>query len=628
MAGGFAGKILWVNLTQGSLREEAAEKYRTWIGGRSLASFLLSQQPELYDPSPAVQPLVIAAGPLVGTAIPVGTRTAVAGRNQISGGFFFSNVGGDFGARLKFAGYDAVVLQGASPKPVYLLIQEAGPCILPADGLWGSRISELRQQLLDRHDAKNLSFIGIGPAGENQAAISCLMVDDGHAAGWGGSGAIFGAKNLKAVVACGQGAVPVFDSRRLLARARQLDWRIDSSEAMSLLVRGGTHGMAGAGGYTGLVPTGVRNLRDEYLPPEEAAEIKESAFKTWERERSGCLGCRINCLHRYAMQSDRFGNVEAEGMHANSVRGLGPNLGLTDREALLAAHALCNDYGLDVDGVSAALAFALECAENGLLEQTQPGGICLAWGDGQSIVRLIEQIGERQGLGELLGRGVYEAARRLGSDSQKYALAVKRVGINDQGIRSHRAWALGIMTSTRGGGHLGGSPQTENRRISRQAGEKLFGLPDAGDPAAYTGKGRLAAWTEGTKAVVDSVGLCYFVFGWYDLSLGGPDELADLYGLATGVQLSGSELHRCGLRCHTLERYLSFKLAGFDRKDDVLPERFYSLPVSGGPYEGAHLDEKLFQAVLDEYYDCLGWDRLTGLPGPQKLKEFGLEFLL
>lgn len=628
MATGYAGKILWVNLDRGELQTEATEDYASWIGGRGLAVNLLTRLPGLDSDQPQDQPIVVSAGPLVATGIPLGVRTSVASRSQVSGGVFYSNVGGDFGTRLKMAGYDAVVVEGKSSTPVYLLVSNSTAKLLPANELWGLKTTELQNALFEKHGRDNLSFLGIGPAGEGGAAISCLMVDQAHAAGWGGSGAILGAKGLKAIVALGGRQVPVFDAPALAKKSSELIWRMNNSEAMMILTRLGTHGMVAAGGFHGKVPTSVKNLQDGFLPFEENAPLREEAYRPTETARAGCPGCGIKCLHRYARTSDRYGEFQAEGMHANSVRGFGSNLGVKDPDDVLMMHYLCNEYGLDVDGVSAVLAFALECAENGLLDISQPGDVQLQWGDGVSLVKLVEQIGERQGLGEILGQGVYEAAKEIGIESKAYAMTTKRVGINEGSMRSHPAWALGIMTSTRGGGHLGGSPQTENRRIPPETGKRLFGNPDAGMPGSYQGKGELVAWTEGTKAVIDSLGLCYFAYGWYDLSFGNPDELAELLYLATGTQISGAELHQRGLEIHALERYLGFVLTGLSRKDDQLPDRLYDVPVSKGPYEGAHLDREMIERELDAYYAYLGWDAESGLPTEESIRKMGFDSLV
>ncbi len=624
---GYSGKILWVNLSEATLQEEPTNLYQEWVGGRALGSYLLSKHQKPDDPSVENEYIIVAAGPLVATGIPLGTRTAVSARNRLSGGISYSNVGGDFGNRLKMAGYDTVVIHGASPRPVYLLLENEQAKLVPADALTGLKISQLQQTLFQIHGSANLSFLGIGPAGEKEVGIACLIADQAHAAGWGGSGAIFGAKKLKAIVAIGNKPTPVFDEARLKEKIRQLNWRLNTSEAVAGLAARGTHGMAGGGGFNGMVPTAVNNIQDEYLSPEESAPIKEEALTPWEVERVGCLGCSIQCLHRYETKSARYGVIAGEGMHANSTRGLASNWGVDNAKDLLMAHILCNEYGLDVDGVSAAVAFAIECAAKGLIDKEQPGDVILAWGNGASAVALVEQIGEQRGLGQLLGQGVYRAAQQIGPASHKLAMTVKKVGINEQGLRSHRAWALGIMTSSRGGGHLGGSPQTENRRISAEVGRRLFKEPQAGVPEAYEGKGKITAWTEGLKAVVDSLGLCYFAYGWYDLSIGSPDELAELLYLATGHQQSGKELHRTGLRCHTLERHFSAVHGGYARPDDILPERFFKTVIGSGPYQGARLDYAQVSQMLDEYYAYLGWDTATGLPTPDTLQKYNLDII-
>jgi len=526
------------------------------------------------------------------------------------------------------AGYDVVVIEGKSQKPVYLQLKESSAEILTAENLWGMRITELQTALFETHGDEDLSFIGIGPAGEREAAISCLMVDQAHAAGWGGSGAIFGAKGLKAIVVQGDRQMPVFDANALEKKSQELIWRMNNSEALMILTRLGTHGMVAAGGFHGKVPTSVRNLQDGFLPIEENAPLREEEYRPWEVSRPGCFGCGIRCLHRYSKLTDKYGEINAEGMHANSVRGMGSNLGVKDADDVLMMHYLCNEYGLDVDGVSAAMAFALECAEHGILDKNQPAGVNLQWGDGVSLVELVRQIGEREGLGKMLGDGAYDAARKIGKGSDAFAMTTKKVGINEGSMRSHPAWALGVITSTRGGGHLGGSPQTENRRISAETGRRLFGNPDAGVPGSYEGKGELVAWTEGLKAVIDSLGLCYFAYGWYDLSFGNPDELAEMLHLAIGQQISGYDLFQHGLRVHTLERFIGYQLAGIARKDDAVPDRLYDEPVSLGEYQGAHLDRELIERELDAYYSYLDWDVETGLPTEETLKNMDLEFLL
>ncbi|HEX2981411.1 MAG TPA: aldehyde ferredoxin oxidoreductase C-terminal domain-containing protein, partial [Anaerolineaceae bacterium] len=263
-----------------------------------------------------------------------------------------------------------------------------------------------------------------------------------------------------------------------------------------------------------------------------------------------------------------------------------------------------------------------------ILSADQLHGLKLAWGNGEAAVALVEEMIDQRGLGAILGKGVYEAAKIIGNGSEQYAMTTKKTGINEQGIRSHRAWALGILTSTRGSGHLGGSPQVENRQISAELGNRVFKNPMAGVPDAYDGKGKLVAWSSGVKVLIDSLGLCYFAYSWYDVSIGNPYDLVEMLYLATGVRMSVDELMQRGLRCHHLERYLSYVFGGYTRKDDMVPDRFFDTPVSDGRYKGARLDHEKVDAMLDEYYETLGWDVESGLPTAEFLTEQGLGYLL
>ncbi|MFW5729356.1 MAG: aldehyde ferredoxin oxidoreductase N-terminal domain-containing protein, partial [Spirochaetota bacterium] len=212
MANAYAGRVLWVDLSHRLIRHEPTQHYAEWIGGRGMGAYLASRIPALFSDDPAEQPVVLATGPLVAAGVPLGVRTALTARNQLSGGMCYSNVGGDFGTRLKMAGYDAVVIEGHSSTPVYLLVTEGRAALLPAEHLWGLLLSDFREAMLHEHSRDDLSYICIGPAGEHRAGVSCLMVDHAHATGWGGSGLVFDAKKLKAIVAIGDNPVSVFDA--------------------------------------------------------------------------------------------------------------------------------------------------------------------------------------------------------------------------------------------------------------------------------------------------------------------------------------------------------------------------------------------------------------------------------
>jgi aldehyde:ferredoxin oxidoreductase len=341
-----------------------------------------------------------------------------------------------------------------------------------------------------------------------------------------------------------------------------------------------------------------------------------------EKKRTSCWNCPLSCLHLYETERDGK-RIEVEGMHANSVRGLGSNLDLDDPAALLEAHRLCNDSGLDVDGVSAVLGWAIECFEREILGPADTDGLELRWGNGESILALIGMIAERKGFGRLLGEGVLEAAKTVGRGSEQFAMHVKGVGLNEQGVRSHKAWGFGMAVSARGGGHLNGSPQTENRQIPSWTGQWLFGNENAGVPGSYEGKGKLVAWYEIYKAIVDSAGMCYFASGWYD------PALADIQPLSRALEAFGcegltpEEIWRKGRRIVEAEKAFNTVHAGFGRKDDILPARIMEEPLTFGPYAGAVMDRPSFEKMLDEFYRERGWDPGTGLQTAEGLVETG-----
>ena len=620
------GKIIFINLSIGTCQEAELKHYWKWLGGRMLGAHLLSKSKTLHAKNPSEQPIIIAPGLLVGSGYPAANRSAIIARNQISGGFLYSSVGGDFGHRMKLAGYAGIVIEGASPAPVVIVLTEKGVRIQPAEELWKLNIPEFQKRLLNKYDSKTLSFLAIGRAGENEVKLSCLFADTGHAAGWGGSGAIFGAKKLKAILVDGKKPLMNSYQARVKAKTAQLLRRMYSSELLANLKRVGTHGTSFAGGIAKVGPVSAYNFRDEYLPAEKIEPLREEQFQKWEISREGCFGCPVNCLHKYQIPSKEYGLIEGEGMHTNSVRGFGTLIGVTDQEALFKIHTLCNEYGMNVDGVASSVAFILECAENELIPVDQGDGIQLRWGDGKSIVKVVEQIGENKGIGKLLAKGTYEASMEIGVASQPFAMVTKKVGINEQGLRSHRGWALSIMVSNRGGGHLGGSPMTEYLKMSPEVGTRLYGVPTAGNPDVYDGKGKLVALTECYKVIVDSLGLCYFIYGWNEPSIGGYEELSEMIYLATGRMIQPKNLKMKGLMGHTLERCLTYSLSGFHRKDDMLPERFFDTPISDGPYKGKHLDHEKVENALSEYYDTLGWEAKTGLPTKEQFRKFGIPY--
>jgi len=624
---GWAGRLLRVDLTAGRCEVDSIDPYLQFLGGRGISDWIVFEEmaPEwsALDPQSVI---AIGTGPLTGTLAPGACRTNVTSKSVVTGGISTSSVGGHFGAELKFAGFDQIVIQGKAEKPVYLFINDGRAEIREALNLWGKTTWQTEDLIREELHNDKVRVAGIGPAGENLCVEACIIVDRSRAAGWGGCGAVFGSKNLKAIAIRGTLPLELADPDGFLVYVSELLRRVKRSKASGILTRYGTHGAYGVGGPDGRTPQGVRNHRDEYWPADKGMALREPVFRErWEIGRSACFACPSSCTHIYHLPGGKRGPLTLEGVHTNTVRAFGSNLDITDAEAVLKAQVLINQLGLNTDGVGSALGWAFEAYERGLFSKEDTGGIELTWGNGDAMVRLLEQIAYRQGLGDLLARGVKEAARIVGRGSEEFAMHVKGQEMNEQSVRSHKGWALGIFTSTRGAGHLNGASLVERLGMDVEKAKALFGTGAVVKPETYEGKGTVTAWFESFKAVVDSLGLCYYLTYWIDMDLIGLEEMAALIGKGTGRKVEGDELFRVGEKIYNVEKAFNTLHAGFTRKDDLPPGRFIEMPISGGPFAGARIEPESYNRMLDEYYEAHGWDVATSWQTARCLDRLGLE---
>ncbi len=623
---GWAGKYLRVNLSTGKISTESTEPYLEFLGGRGICqSILLNEVEAKTQPLDPENKLIIAAGPLTGTMAPCSTSFIVGNKNVQTGGMATSFAGGHFGPELKFAGFDLVVVEGKAERPVYLAILDGKAEIRDAGHLWGRTIWDTDAAIKEELGDRDVRVAAIGPAGENLVKFACIIVDRARAAAYGGCGAVMGSKNLKAFAVRGTRPIAVADPQGFMELVDQAWAKIESNPSVEGLRVRGTQGQYGVGGTDGTKPVVVRYYQDEYQDPEVNFKLSEAVFRDkYEVRRMACFNCPIYCSHYYSIPSGPYGGLKAEGLEANSVNLFGPNLGVTDPEVVLMASAFCNQMGMNLDQAAASIGWAFQCYEDGLITEEDADGMSLRWGDGATVIKLLEKISRRESFGDLLAEGPHLASRYIGRGSEKYVAQVKGLPTLESRMRIFKAWGLGVAVSTRGGTHLNGSTTTEGQRVSPEVGEKLFGVPTAGDFRIYEGKGKLTGWFEFYKCAVDSLGVCYFTSYWENVGLLGPDEYAALFSKATGVPLSGEELMRAGRRIHNIEKAFNTLHTGFGRRDDYLSERFYKEPIKSGPFAGVVLDAAKWDEMLDEYYDYQGWDRATGWQKAETLEELGL----
>jgi len=621
-----AGKIAWIDLSDKTVKIESTEKYKKFIGGRGVGSYLVFREvPETAHPLSPENIITFNTGPLTGTLAPSSGRINISTKNVATHGISFANAGGNFAPEMKYAGFDHLIIKGKAEKPVYLFIHDNEIEIRAAEHLWGKDTWETEELIIKQLADKKIHVATIGQAGENLVTMACIMFDRARAAGWGGCGAVMGSKNLKAVAVRGKSSLQVYNPEHFLDFTKQLWKRLLKSNTIQLIRKYGNLGTSGAGGIDGTLAQSVKNMEDEVWEAEKTLKLREIIFKEkYEVRKLANSACPINCSRFYHVKEGKFAGQKLEALKTNVYRAFGTNIDLPSREYILMANEIADRYGMNCDSLSAVVTWAIDIFQRGLIGKDITDGLDLHWGDGDLQLELFKLIAYRKGFGDILAQGVYRASQIIGKGTEKYAMHVKGHGMCEQAVRSHKGWALGIMTSTIGGGHLTGAPNTEQRRLSPEEGIRCFGVPTAGEPTVYEGKGKLVAWFEKYKIIADMAGLCSFTTYWIDTSLIGANDFAKLISLATGWKFEGKDLLNIGESIYNIEKAFNTLHAGFTRKDDRPPYKLTEIPVSSGEFAGERLIPEKWEKMLDDYYIAHGWDVATGWQTRECLLKLGL----
>ena len=604
MVKGFAGEIVRVNLSTGKIKKEKINEQwaRLFIGGRGYGSKIIYDEvdPKI-DPLAPENKVVIATGSTCGSNAPTSGRVMVITKGPETGTIACSNVGGHFGPQLKRAGYDMVIIEGKSDKPVYLWINDGNIEIRDARKLWGKKTSETEEVIKQETDPK-ARVMNIGPAGVKLSRIANVMVDACRAAGRSGVGAVLGSKNLLGIAARGTGKVEPFDpaeTKTVAAQARKL---LKDSEITSVnLPKYGTAIMVNEINERGGYP--VRNAQEAYDADAGVTGGEEIADKILIKKWA-CAACPIACGRVTEIKEGKYKGYHGEGPEYETTWALGLMCGVHDLNAITYAHYLCNDYGLDGISAGVTIACAMELYEKGYIpEKDVPFPI--RFGDGDTVVKLVPIMGERKGIiGDLLAEGSYRLAEHYGHP--ELSMSVKKQEMPAYDPRAMKGIGLNYATSNRGACHVRGYT------ISQEVIESPYVV----DRLIYVGKAELTKYMQDLTAVIDSAGMCLFtVFGLEYIYNYGP-----ILRAVTGLPYSDEELMKAGERIWNLERLFNLK-AGFTGKDDTLPTRLLEEPIPSGPSQGevCQLDR-----MLAEYYRLRGWDE-DGVPTKEKLEELGLK---
>jgi len=579
-----------------------------FLGGSGLGARILAREtgPET-DPLGPDNVLIFALGPLTGTGFPCSGRHSIVSKSPLTGLFAESDVGGRWGTELARAGWGGLIIRGRADRPTMLVVTEEGLEFRDASTLWGLDTFATAESV--KADAgPKAQAAAIGPAGEKQVLLAAVMHDGAHAraAGRCGLGAVMGAKLLKAVVAKGTRKPELARPDEARDLFRDLNRRI--KKASGALSTCGT-----AGGIMALEESGdlpIKNFRQSRWP--EAEKLSgEALAELYLTGRFHCGACPIGCGREIEVPGDSSHEaVSGAGPEYESVGTLGSTCLVDDLEAVCRANDLCNRYGMDTISVGAAVAFAMEAFERGLLTAAWLDGLELRWGDGAAMLEMVRRIGEQEGYGAVLGFGVREAAKRLGPEAQEFALHVKGLELPAHDPRAFFSSALSYATSNRGACHLAGF--THGLEDSLTVPE--LGYPDPLDPFAIEGKGEMVAVMQNLMGLFDSLKVCKFVLG--------PLTIQDMiHGLSvvTDRVFTLSDLMLTGERIFNLKRMYNMR-CGISRKDDTLPGRLLTRSRTGGQAAGRlpHLGR-----MLRDYYLFRGWDEF-GRPRPETLQRLGL----
>ncbi len=610
----YAGKLLRLDLSSGTQRIEPVDDAdaRKYLLGSGLAAKIYYEEmdPDLHPLNPS-SPLLAFTGLLTGTFSPTGCRSTWCGRSPLTGIWDEANMGGHWGAELRFAGFDGVIVTGRAPEPVYLWIHDGQAEVRPAGHLWGLDHFETFDQLRAETDPK-AQLACIGPAGENLVRFANVMQGgQGHArtAGRGGMGALLGSKNLKAIVVRGTGKPTYPDQPAFRAFVREINQHIKTNSV-------GMSQLGTAGGVPATELTGDLPLKNWTLGnwKDEAARISgQRIAETIFDRHTHCYACPIGCGKSVKIEEGPYAGVRGHGPEYETLAGFGGNCQCDDLSAISWMNDLCNRYGMDTITTSAVIAFAMEAYEKGLLTDEDTGGIDLVWGDAEAMIATIHAIARREGLGKLLSKGVRATARELGPGAQAFAIHVKGMELPYHDPRAFVDMAANYATAVRGACHL----ESLSYWLGYGVRFDVYGWysPEDYDPHDSAGKGAVAADFQNYMAVYNPLGICKFIAkGKVE-----PRHIADLVNAAAGWEWTADDLLQTGERLFNLKRLINLRL-GITAADDTLPQRLLTEPRPSGGAKGVLPD---LDAMLSEHYRVRGWTP-EGVPTPERLQSLGL----
>ena len=619
---GSNGKLLRVDLSKGTVQIEEIDEalYRLYPGGKALAGYILLKEiPPHTDPLSPENVLVFANGVLTGAPVSTASRYIVSARSPLTHAYGESEAGGFWGPELKNAGFEAVVVVGRAPSPVYLWIHNGQAEIRSASHLWGQEPHIVQEKLRLELGDEKIRVLQIGPAGENLVRFAAITNELRHFNGRNGMGTVMGSKNLRAIAVRGTQRYQSLakNPKALLELGSRLSKQVKETPQSWDLQDKGTPGLVDLLNAAGGLPT--RNFRQGAF--ENVDEVKWDAYqKQLLTARRSCYACAIRCKREVNVEGrpSKYGGPEYE-----TICCLGPLCGIGDLQAIARANELCNTFVMDTITTGCTLAFAMECFEHGLIGLDDTDGIELRFGNAEAMLTLIEKIGRREGFGQLLAEGSKRAADRIGGDAHFFAMQVKGQELAMHDPRGKYNVGIAYALSEIGADHLVITHDTTLANAESLPFKKAraLGIEQALPPKSLSdAKMEQYYILEKWNSLEKVIGYCFF--GPAPRSFIHPDDVLASLNLATGWNLSMEQALLIGERATNLARVFNVR-EGFSRKDDTLPERLFQ-SLENGANAGGALNHAEFEHALTRIYEIKGWDPQTAIPGRKKLEELSL----
>jgi len=580
---GYHGRALRIDLTTRHVCDVpvSPDVLRRFVGGTGLGTWLvLEESSDLQNPLAPEAPLAFVFSPLVGSPLTTSAKFAVMGQSPLTGRINDSLSSSHFAIAGKKTGYDALIIVGAAEAPTCLAIEPSGVRFEDATPEWGRSSSHAADSLKGRL-GRDVQVAAIGPAGENLVRFATISHDGRHA-GRGGLGAVMGSKMLKAVAVRGDRLVDYADPKRLYAYSKQLS-KQSLGPATAKYRELGTVSNLLTFNRLGTLPT--RNFQQGSFEHAEAVSF-ETPTANHPRTRTSCAACTIGCEHLFQLPGQAGDGPQRVRLEYENIFALGPLCGISDPDAVLKASSLCDEWGIDTISAGATIAFAMECAERGLLEEPS-----LRFGNADALLETLALIGSRQGLGELLSLGTRAAASEIGQGSEEFAPHVKGLELPGYEPRALQTMALGFAVTARGADHnRSGAYQVDfSDRVDRL---------NVGDESV-----RLAVETEDEAAVMDSLVLCKFLRGIFEDRF---SAMAEMLAMVTGWDVTASELRQTARRIVTAKKWYNIR-QGWQPSEDTLPQRFLTERLPSEDGSAASLSEQKLNSLVRAYNRQRGW---------------------